>query len=96
VRDQASNLAGIAYDPNGPIGYVVDTFAGPHDWLRNHVSRSYNILGDSKYFQPGLRRVIDQVANAVLIPVAAPFSIGALLGTQPAFYLVAEGHLYGD
>jgi hypothetical protein len=77
------------------LGYVVDSFAGPHDWLRNHVSRSYDTLGNSRYFT-GFRKFVDQVANAALIPVAAPFSIAALLGTQAFAYTTAQMYLHGD
>ena len=93
--DQTSNLLGIPYDPDGSLGYVVDTFAGPHDWLRNHISRSYDVLGNSNYVT-GFRKYIDQFANAALIPVAAPFSVAALIGTQPSVYLTTLEYTYGD
>jgi len=93
--DQASNLLRMPYNPKGSIGYVVDTFAGPHDWLRNHVSRSYDVLGNSRYFT-GMRKYVDQFANAALIPVAAPFSMATLIGTQPFVYLTAQEYLFGD
>jgi RHS repeat-associated protein len=93
--DQASNLIGIPYNPEGPLGYIVDTFAGPHDWLRNHISGSYDVLGNSRYLT-GIEKLIDEFANAALIPVAAPFSAAALLGTQPALYLTTLENIYGD
>jgi len=92
--DQVSNLLGIPYNPEGQLGYVVDTFAGPHDWLRNHISRSYDSLGNSKYLT-GFRKYVDQFANAALIPVAAPFSVAALIGTQPSVYLTTLEYTYG-
>jgi len=103
TADQASNLAGLPYNPEGQLGYIVDTFAGPHDWLRNHVSRSYiqtpaqsfDVIGNSKYFT-GFRKYVDQVANFALIPAAAPFSVAALLGTQPSLFITAQYHIYGD
>ena len=93
--DQTSNLVGLAYDPQGPIGYVVDTFAGPHDWFRNHVSRSYDLLGNSRRFT-GFRKLVDEIANGVLIPVAAPFSAGALVGTLPFLNIALLDQLYDD
>jgi RHS repeat-associated protein len=93
--DQMSNLLGIPYNTNGTVGYVVDSFAGPHDWFRNHASRSYDSLGNSKYFT-GIRKIVDQVANAALIPVATPFSMAALIGTQSAMYMTAQGYLHGE
>ena len=93
--DQLSNLLGIRYNPEGPLGYVVDSFAGPHDWFRNHISRSYDVLGNSKYFT-GFRKFVDQVANAALIPAAAPLSMAALVGTQPSTYMTAQVYLHGD
>ena len=93
--DQMSNLLGIPYNTNGTVGYVVDSFAGPHDWFRNHASRSYDSLGNSKYFT-GIRKIVDQVAKAALIPVATPFSMAALIGTQSAMYMTAQGYLHGE
>ena len=95
--DEPSNLLGLTYDPKGPVGYLVDTFAGPHDWLRDHISRSYNELGNSKYFAPGsFRQFVDRVANAALIPVAAPIAVATLIGTQPILYRTALEYANGD
>jgi hypothetical protein len=95
LDDEISNLLGMRYNPEGPVGYVVDSFAGPHDWFRNHISRSYDAVGNSTYFT-GFRKIIDQVANGALIPAAVPFSMAALIGTQPLIYATAQVYLHDD
>jgi hypothetical protein len=104
TKDQISNLLGVPYKERSMLGYVVDTFAGPHDWFRNHISRSYitisnpsvfHVIGNAKYFT-GFRAIIDQVANVALLPLAVPFSAAALISTQPYFYATTQHYLYGD
>jgi len=100
--DQRSNLFGRFYPPGGLADYFVEKFSGPHDWLRNHVSRSYytetkgfEIAGNVRVLT-GIRRHIDQIANFALIPVAAPFALAGILATQPPLLVVNWQHNYGE
>lgn len=103
THDQASNLLGFAYDGQGLLSYLVDTFAGPHDWFRNHVSRSYiqvanpalfQVVGNGRYFS-GFRAILDNMANFALIPAAAPFSMAAFVATQPFLNSTAQQWAHG-
>jgi RHS repeat-associated protein len=103
TNDQVSNLLGFAYEEQGMLGYLVDSFAGPHDWFRNHISRSYiqtanpalfHVVGNGKYFS-GFRAIIDHIANFALIPAAAPFSVAAFVATQPYISATALQRVHG-
>jgi hypothetical protein len=101
--DQGSNFFGTDYSPGGVKDYVNESFAGPHDWFRNHVSRSYirtpngayDIVGNMKNFS-GIRLQIDRIANAALIPVSAPFAVAGILTTQVPLYTSTLQHLYSE
>lgn len=86
-QDELNNFFGIGgpYKANSVRDRINESFAGPHDWLRNHVSRAYDPRGNGRVFT-GFRQRVDQFANAALIPVAAPFAVSALIMTQRAFY----------
>ena len=92
---QPNNFFGIGgpYKADSVRDRINESFAGPHDWLRNHVSRAYitrpagpyDVIGNGRVFT-GFRLRVDQFANAALIPVAAPFAASALLMTQRGLY----------
>jgi hypothetical protein len=101
--DQSSNFFGTDYSSGGVRDYVTESFAGPHDWFRNNVSRSYirtpsgnfDIVGNMKNFS-GSRLQIDRIANAALIPMAAPFAIAGILTTQVPLYTTTMQHLFNE
>lgn len=78
VAYSAPNLAGIAYS-KGELGDILgESFAGPHDWLRNATGAYDKLTGNS-----AASGVMDSVMNYALIPVAAPFAAAALVTTTP-------------
>jgi hypothetical protein len=44
----------------------------------------------------GYRLQIDRVANAALIPMAAPFAIAGILTTQVPLYTTTMQHLFNE
>ncbi len=101
--DQRSNFFGTKYPPGGVRDYINESFAGPHDWLRDNVSRSYirspngayEFIGNMKNLS-GIRLQIDRFANVALIPVAAPFALAGILTTQVPLYTSSLQHLYSE
>jgi filamentous hemagglutinin len=101
--DQRSNFFGTSYSPGGVKDYLNESFAGPHDWFRNNVSRSYirspsgayDIIGNMKNLS-GVRLQFDRFANAALIPLAAPFAVAGMLATQTSMYALAMQYLHTE
>jgi hypothetical protein len=56
---------------------IVESFAGPHDWLRN-LTGSYDGMGNAYNFT-GWRQTVDSVMNAALVLPAAPFAAAGLI-----------------
>lgn len=86
-QDQLNNFFGIGgpYKVGSVRDRINESFAGPHDWFRNHVSRAYDPVGNGRVFT-GFRLRVDQFANGALIPAAAPFAASAMLMTQRGLY----------
>jgi RHS repeat-associated protein len=79
--DDPKNLLGIPYSSGGFLDTLGESFAGPHDWLRN-MTGAYLPNGNSVYFAPGSAGDIwDQIKLWGTIPLAAPFAASALIGT---------------
>jgi RHS repeat-associated protein len=83
--DDLPRLGPFIYSPNSSLDYIAESFAGPHDWLRD-MTGSYDPTGNSYHFD-GRRARLDSVLNYAEIPIAAPFSIGALIHETPGVYL---------
>ncbi len=80
--DDRSSFLGMPYDPGSLPDFVNESFAGPHDWLRN-ATGSYNALGNSHYFT-GIRSIVDSVANYGLVMPASPFAVAGMV--SPSLY----------
>ena len=104
-KDQVNNFFGIgdSYDAGSVRDTINESFAGPHDWLRNHVSRAYitkpvnpwDVVGNGRVFT-GARKWVDNFANFSLIPVAAPFAGSALVMTRRGLYVGYWAHRHAD
>lgn len=78
TKDVRSSFFGIEYQPGSWMDKVNESFAGPHDWLRN-LTGSYEANGNSRYFT-GFRGFFDDyVANYGLVLPAAPFAAASLV-----------------
>jgi RHS repeat-associated protein len=83
--DTRSSFFGKPYDPGALRDSINESFAGPHDWLRNatgsYITKPqgpYDILGNGKYLT-GFDAAIDSVKNYALVLPAAPFAIAGLI-----------------
>lgn len=71
--DQGPNIFGIPYSPGSIGDMMVESFAGPHDWLRS-ASGAYTALGNAWHLS-GFNWLLDQSMNAILLAPAAPFGV---------------------
>lgn len=55
---------------------MIEAYAGPHDWMREYISRSTLSKGFSQSFS-GARVYMDSAANAALIVPATYFAVPA-------------------
>ena len=68
--------------------------AGPHDWFRN-ATGSYvrtgpsHLIGNAKYFT-GFRKVVDAIANYVLIIPSTPFAVAVIVEPYTHLAIYAE------
>jgi hypothetical protein len=76
-----ARLAGISYKPGDGLDRIVESFADPHDFFRALTGAYDPTTGNAKYLE-GMDATFDSLKNFGLIPVAAPFSIGALVMTS--------------
>ncbi|NNE06187.1 MAG: hypothetical protein HKN15_10740, partial [Xanthomonadales bacterium] len=90
-----SRLGPFFYPPYGTVDYVLESFAGPHDWLRLKTG-SYDPLTGLNLYREGIAEVWDGIKNYGLIPVAAPFAAAAILVTSPNLHLVTQFQIHGN
>jgi RHS repeat-associated protein len=88
--DTRSSFFGYFYDPGDLRDHINESFAGPHDWLRN-LTGSYDAQGNGIDFihTSYARHVLDETLNYALIPLAAPFAAAALVSPQTYGSLIA-------
>ena len=87
------------YEPNSIEDHIVESFAGPHDWMRGQtgsyitaadvVDPAVDIIGNSKHFV-GFDRVLDEFRNYALVVPAAPFAAGALIDSTSTYGVFQE------
>lgn len=82
--DVRGRLGPINYEKGSSIDNIVESFAGPHDWLRD-LTGSYDQWGNSYHFE-GFAAKLDWMRNYVEIPMAAPFAISGLIHETPGVY----------
>ncbi len=94
--DTRSSFFGRPYDPGSLPDTINESFAGPHDWLRNATGSyitqpqgSYEILGNGK-FLTGFDQAIDSIKNYTLVAPAAPFAISGLIDYSGAYGAFSE------
>ena len=71
------------YDPGSLADTVNESFAGPHDFLRN-LTGAYDKYGNSVH-REGFAAIWDGVKNYALIPPSSPFAAAGLISTDPYF-----------
>ena len=71
VQGGQGKLFGIAYAPGSWQDYLVEAFAGPHDFLNSWYW--YDRIGNNKVGLPPLRRWVGEGLNGANIILAAPF-----------------------
>jgi len=82
--DSRSSFFGFEYAPGSFADRINESFAGPHDWLRDSFG-AYDEEGNAK-FLVGTEARIDQIVNYGLVLPATPFGVAA----------VAPGYLSGS
>lgn len=92
--DTRSSFFGWAYDPGSLPDTINESFAGPHDWLRNATgsyitdpSGPYEVLGNGKYLS-GIDAMIDNIKNYALVLPAAPFAMSGLIDYSGAYGVI--------
>jgi RHS repeat-associated protein len=80
--DQRSNFFGTRYSPGDARDIINESFAGPHDWLRN-ATGSYLPNGNGVFLDTPMTKVWDEIKNYSLVAVASPMGMGGLAGTVP-------------
>ncbi|WP_265922419.1 two-partner secretion domain-containing protein [Cupriavidus nantongensis] len=70
-------LANSPYVPGGFIDKVLESFAGPHDYLGSLTA--YDSLGNLKEGMTSFQRVMFEIQTDIDIPLAAPFAAVTLL-----------------
>ncbi|MES2353056.1 MAG: RHS repeat-associated core domain-containing protein [Pseudomonadota bacterium] len=92
-HDVRARLGPFHYSPGSFLDKLVESFAGPHDWLRDHTGFSYDgVTGNSIHFS-GLRLAVDNIHLYGSIPIAAPIAVGGLIGTTPGAQTALQGHI---
>lgn len=71
----------------GLIDHVVETFAGPHDFLNWYW---YNATGTIRQGMSCLEVAIGEVINAVDIPLAAPFAAASITPSPVGGFIAAH------
>jgi RHS repeat-associated protein len=84
LNDVRGRIGPINYSPGSTIDHIVESFAGPHDWLRDFTG-SYDPSGNSYQFT-GFADTLDVARNYIEIPLASPFAIGGLVHQTPGIY----------
>ena len=78
-NDVPSRLGPISYGASNMADNLVESFAGPHDWLSDRVGM-YDALGNGIH-RAGFDHYLYEGLSYGLIPVASPFSAAALIDT---------------
>jgi RHS repeat-associated protein len=86
--ESGSSFFGKTYNPGGAADYINESFAGPHDWLRN-LTGSYDASGNGIHLDGGAL-MWDKFKNYSLVVPAAPLAIAGMISTTPGMsYVVA-------
>ncbi|MBX3717664.1 MAG: RHS repeat-associated core domain-containing protein [Burkholderiales bacterium] len=94
AEDGASRLGPFEYGPGSILDRLAESFAGPHDWLRN-TTGAYRANGNAINSTGVLGFLDNFVANAALLVPASPFAAAALGWTTPGFaaaYVAGRSH----
>lgn len=78
--DRASRLGPFEYGPNSPLERLVESFAGPHDWLSDRIGM-YNRVTGNAVPRIGFNKFLFDLGSYSLIPMATPFSAAGLIET---------------
>ncbi|MEX8502032.1 MAG: RHS repeat-associated core domain-containing protein [Leptothrix ochracea] len=70
------SLGGSSYAAGSWQDSIIESYAGPHDWMREYISRSTLQNGFAASFS-GARAAVDSAANAALIVPATYFAVPA-------------------
>lgn len=70
------NLGGSSYAAGSWQDTIIESYAGPHDWMREYISRSTLPNGFAASFS-GARAAVDSAANAALILPATYLAVPA-------------------
>ncbi|MFT3792954.1 MAG: RHS repeat-associated core domain-containing protein [Rudaea sp.] len=92
--DVSARLGPIRYQSDSALNQIAESFAGPHDWLRD-MTGSYDQWGNSNHFE-GFSATLDQIRNYAEIPIAAPFAAAGLVHETPGVYLPLQCKVVGE
>ena len=81
--DVGSHLGFVHYGKGDIADTIVESFAGPHDWLSDQIGM-YNPVTGNGIARSGLSGSLYNAASYGLIPVASPFSVAGLFDTTPS------------
>jgi len=73
-------LFGMSYPPNGIINHVVESWAGPHDYLN---SWAYGADGTLRQLS-GFEHFVGGITNPLNVGIAAPMAVPLMLGPSGA------------
>ncbi|MBI5050671.1 MAG: hypothetical protein HZC11_07350 [Nitrospirae bacterium] len=82
-------IFGFNYPPNGIVNHILESWAGPHDWLNGWTYDSVGNLRQLNLLESG----INTFTNPLNIAIAAPLAIPLALPQQAA---AAPGIIYGS
>jgi hypothetical protein len=95
-NDVGSHLGFVDYGKGDIADTIVESFAGPHDWLSDQVGMYNKITGNGIY-RSGFSGFFYNATSYALIPVASPFSAAGLFDTTPGLagsYNIGKQYAY--
>jgi filamentous hemagglutinin len=82
-------IFGFNYPPKGIVNHILESWAGPHDWLNGWTYDSIGNLRQLNLLETG----INTFTNPLNVAIAAPLAIPLALPQQAA---AAPGIIYGN
>ncbi len=89
IQGGQGKIFGFNYPPNGIVNHVLESWAGPHDWLNGWTYDSVGNLRNLNLFERGLNTFTNPLNVAIAAPLAVP------LATEPIGYS-APSIIYGE
>ncbi len=82
---------GIPYSKGSGLDLLLETFAGPHDYLNNLFTRDYDAAGNIRQGLSAFEKGVAGVMNGVDVPLSVPFGVAGTVAPEGTAGIAAAG-----